>query len=1792
MNKTEKRQLNLRNKLFAAIAMLLVSSIMMVSSTYAWFTLSTAPEVQGITTTIGANGNLEIALVNGFVNGNITDGLVDTGTLTQPNETTTNDYSQGWETKNFTWGNLVNLSDSAYGLDNLVLRPAMLNDYNLSTNPLYGPIYDTDGRVIDLNTSFGYSAWNADMLRFDYTTGFGVRAISSMTEGASSASKVYNEGLNKVNALNLNVQNEYEALAERTNEINALSSIIANYMAYSLIQKGSGVASMLNTPTVTSTNLGHLASMYEYAVGVMESQADAFAAFLNFEKTLSENNDEWDDITYVASAAEILARTDANVTSKTVYNDLKSKGYVCASNGFIQEIDQFILDYHTIKNDISVIREYQQQAQSSGDKLNWNDDLTALISNLVDMDKCKIIDENGNEYTVGGIGGQIALGLVGQTVDAYITNGFLLRFENRSGARLYAEKVKFSLSTKLGTQTINGNIMTSAHGTNVNYFENERANIAAIIEEKFGAPDLVANDTYGLALDMWVRTNAPGTYLTLQGNVLTETKTERVIGKDANGNDVEIWTITVATEGEGEDVGGIEIQLTQSYDIYQKKEKDDSGNELINWYYASNHVKVEDPLVYEIDENGERGALLAREKWEEVEYVIGYEGENRVWNGSAYTDLTVNSSTQGSGSCYVFYADPAEQLRTLTLLKAMKVAFVDENGELLATAFLDTDRHYAESGKVIVPLVLDPAKSKNAGTDVNGDTIYGITALEQNVPLRITSILYLDGNGLGNEDVLSASDIQGQLNIQFGCSDEMNAVKNENLYNSVIDVSAGVSKTTFNYDTDTDFSTKVSVNISGIEPKSVKAFFIREINASQGVREKVFELTETDEGVWTYDYTFDYPGTYILRTIQIDGTNYDLTGKIPRVVVEGFAIADVIYNMGEIIMSDKNTYSGDVMIRFLTNDVSKMPGKVQGSFVREDGTSATINFAYNPTTQLWVGTANFGSSGVYTMDYVTLDGRITPLGEGNSHTIDLKLGMRVNVTTSTYPTTFGSEDENAPKKLVMQVQILDNTGNAVVGLSNARLNYVNAGGAASTLETKLTWNQESECYEGELQVKEGIWKFNYVTVAMGSGTGLTTSTLTASVNNTPVFTIIPPEPPSMSESQPVVDMYQYVKGGDGVNTGATVSVNLDGATAATVVGKITKANGEVKYVLGVLKTDLEASEGDIETVEFEFILPEEGEWTLTEVYAWNVYGEKPAGAESAPFYGLPLKDGASESITTDELLALINDTDTRESTLATAYHVGETEATVAALYNVKIEINHKQPANGQIDQANKLVTFGKGPQGTQIQSMFMDAHTVNPGDITIEFKDDNDLISKGYFTVSGVTLGINYSKFSTDYGSYSSDKESTVQVQDALNFTFSGNIASLADTLILQYAAQYDMGLLTYTISDKSDDTGSVETLSSSVTDVSATGSGVTGFVYEVWSKAPTVNVTGITTGTINVHTGTRGNDGTVAYDQTISGNFNQKTDYSAMVFLAANNRNVTIPEVKLTISGMPSSGFTATMVFQNESNSGYNRTFEFTANNQEKSQKIGGGENGSGGILGFGATNPKIFPAGKQTVDQITVVYNGITFTVDLSHEVTINQPQYPRYVEFTIGNSAYPGNMPTSIYVEDGETVQIKLPDANEVTTTWTENKTDTTTSAFTEKSHDTTVYYETWNDDCDGAMYQQYDKHVIVSEAEETISTYVRTWKITGWKVGNTTYGLGETVTVTGSQTISAVLTSVDGTKTTTVNIITRTTKYYEVGADTTGNPPAGYTNVTADPDNRYKDSWTSRNPNDTDVRNPKN
>ena len=110
----------IRNKMIAATSMLMVSCIMMVSSTYAWFTLSTAPEVKNISTTVAGNGSLEIALMP--TSGLYKDISSGAGMSIESDDVILTEA-------NTTWGNIVQLNDdkNTYGFANMTLNPAILN---------------------------------------------------------------------------------------------------------------------------------------------------------------------------------------------------------------------------------------------------------------------------------------------------------------------------------------------------------------------------------------------------------------------------------------------------------------------------------------------------------------------------------------------------------------------------------------------------------------------------------------------------------------------------------------------------------------------------------------------------------------------------------------------------------------------------------------------------------------------------------------------------------------------------------------------------------------------------------------------------------------------------------------------------------------------------------------------------------------------------------------------------------------------------------------------------------------------------------------------------------------------------------------------------------------------------------------------------------------------------------------------------------------------------------------------------------------------------------------------------------------------------------------------------------------------------------------------------------------------------------------------------------------------------------------------------------------------------------
>lgn len=179
----------IRSKLMAAASMLMVGVIMMVSSTYAWFTLSTAPEVKNISTTVAGNGSLEIALMptDGTFSG-ITAGAVgSTASVVD---------------KNTKWGNQIILSEDTatgdyYGLNSISLNPASLN-YTEATEdtkatfvadkPLAIATYGSDGRIAELSANnIGVRGKN-NTANFADASYYGVRAIGELKDNKEVSS--------------------------------------------------------------------------------------------------------------------------------------------------------------------------------------------------------------------------------------------------------------------------------------------------------------------------------------------------------------------------------------------------------------------------------------------------------------------------------------------------------------------------------------------------------------------------------------------------------------------------------------------------------------------------------------------------------------------------------------------------------------------------------------------------------------------------------------------------------------------------------------------------------------------------------------------------------------------------------------------------------------------------------------------------------------------------------------------------------------------------------------------------------------------------------------------------------------------------------------------------------------------------------------------------------------------------------------------------------------------------------------------------------------------------------------------------------------------------------------------------------------------------------------------------------------------------------------------------------------------------------------------------------------------
>ena len=1397
MNETQRRIKaykaalpGLRERVIAVALLLAMSVAMMTSATFAWITLSRAPEVSGVSTTVAANGNLEIALATG--NGTVAPGESKVGdSSAAENQTITG--------ANVTWGNLVNLSDPVYGLNQMALRPALLSDYNLNRYPLYGASYGKDGRVEAVTTRYEYATWTTASNGTPYFAAgdkmtHGVRAIASVTYENITGNAVFTELFTKANEQYNNsrtgyinlltdktpIQDHAGANSTTTKALSGLLSIYTQDMVNTYMPGGSG-----SSDSDCSYYVVLLYNMMLELEEILRYEGEALVWLANAQAYMTDNSVGTE--TYKNWNA--LYETIKNDTSNSVLN---AKGITL--NSLTAAANGLRTDWKVLHQQIDAIEKLMTDkgfyTENGGYKTSLPEvkfsEFESIVNNIVHIDSTEMNGTaigNLNSDNVGDFAGTV---LGGGTADVVIKKGLLKNLEQRTGVRMadrntMNQEIKVSVKVKvpiLGNKTVNAVVTTDAapdYMTVIDKAHTEKMN------ENVQGGDAVAKDIYGMAIDLWVRTNTDNVVLTLEGNTIYDVV--RATGKDQSGNDVELFVLDT------ED-GKI--------DIYKYDEDD-------KWYSLETHQEIDAALIADFDETDEQNFKMTN-------IVMGYGGENRVWEDwQTMLDnnlIEEDNTTQGAGSCFVFYASPSEQDRILDLLQAFTVAFVNDSGTRLGTAMLAIDRAYAINGKVTVPLeMIDGTEYE----DEDGDEQYGITALERNDATRISAIVYLNGMNLKNENVLADGSIEGNLNLQFGSSVSLTNPLNENLQAEYRTITAMASTTAevekgspttsanqnspikFTYD-GTEKPVSVVLTVDGVQPEKITGFFVRTISSTQGSRGDKVNFRINENGTWTGDFRLTTPGTYLLRTLMVDGVEYTLD-SIPAVSISGLDY-DIIcdFEPGLHMTADKSV---DVTVSARIHaDANLMPGQVRAQFRSKDGSEHNALMSYDIKTGLWSGTAAINSSGTYTLEYIIMDGEYYELKENEKLTLIFSLGMTTRVY-SDHVSNFTYQGDNIP--IVIKAKVWDDKDNEIKKLEGVNLYYHIAGSSLDQngLHTAMAWNDDTGYYEGNFLVKNpGIFSFDRLQVNNISGGDSSTIRTAASA---PVFTAISLDPPSYRGYVP--KEYQLApistddKGIEYIADPAELTISMNNAGSASIWGIVKK--GSTSYVVkGVPNNNSGQETVDGKTVrynEFEFTIPgsesvngvvpgQDGEWKLVDIYLQNVYIK-----DEGRMYNNTVAEGTVPSLS--DLTDNLKDAESGETVmgannqpLKAFYHIGlSDEGGDKGIYayvvsTIKVEIT-KDGA------AYTGAAFG----GTKANptGVFMTSYPVSGVAVTVR-----DWANKPITGVDGVTWSISYDS-TTDvaYGGYDGASLSLNEVtltkdgSDATKYT--------AATQNFQYAGEY-----------------------------------------------------------------------------------------------------------------------------------------------------------------------------------------------------------------------------------------------------------------------------------------------------------------------------------------------------------------------------------------------------------------
>lgn len=708
---------SLRAKLMSTVAMLLVASTLLVTSSYAWFVMSTAPEVTGIDTQVGANGALEIALLNEESWNDLS--RLDMGDI---DESAAGDTAAAALAANLTWGNLVNLADPSYGLSKIILQPARLNiisagadgegtqQYKVAATLLKTPVYSEDGRIQKLvnDAAVGYVCSDGKFT----AEGHGVRAI-----GTCANVSVFQAGMNTAKTLLSDGMSKAKEAASKTLRDNgvALADIVVQH---TLNNKETGF-SKENIDSVRALAVG-----LQTALGHLESALrQVFAGF-----AATDGANITDTAAYEAAVAAI---NDPNTTL-----DALLQGYP----GIEKLVPAIGIYINLLKEDQTKVKAAITSCDNTEVPCSWNT-IAGIVRPLADPDqmtlggktleqvKAEVFDKDGN------INSGAALSLISGGVKIGVPSGSGILADIADYAGNYAAVVTLKNITikgiPIGEEGLAVTITTVTNKNPVYLSACSSALRGAAVTSGVGSSSMT--DFYGYALDLAFRTNAANSQLLLQ----TEPENRVYEGEKEN----------TALQG-----GGSFMSFATGTGI--------SANKMVK---LMSGIRI---AFMDHDQSVLGIATLDCGLGKDLYKPLTDEIKN-THSDLDYKDMAYYLDASKGG---VQQSDLITQEAYDALPEKSEVAYDEESGEIKAKLYM---REFSRTESTAHS---DEEVEKNGGPFYTGGITIekkvasnAITKLVQDSPKAVTAVVYIDGSVVTNATVAANAQysMTGKLNLQF-----------------------------------------------------------------------------------------------------------------------------------------------------------------------------------------------------------------------------------------------------------------------------------------------------------------------------------------------------------------------------------------------------------------------------------------------------------------------------------------------------------------------------------------------------------------------------------------------------------------------------------------------------------------------------------------------------------------------------------------------------------------------------------------------------------------------------------------------------------------------------------------------------------------------------------------------------------------------------------------------------------------------------------------------------------------